>query len=113
MGIQSYAKDLKPSKRGELEITDLNKMYLQDDSLYVEKMNRGYAWLDTGTHNSLLEASQFISTIENRQGLKIGCIEEIAYRKGWIGLDQLTSSIEKYKNSEYALTLEKTLQTKF
>lgn len=105
--VVSYAKDLKPSKRGELEITDLNKMYLQDDSLYVEKMNRGYAWLDTGTHNSLMEASQFISTIENRQGLKIGCIEEIAFRKGWISKNMLTSLAKKYLNSPYGSYLNK------
>ena len=105
--VVSYAKDLKPSKRGELEITDLNKMYLQDDSLYVEKMNRGFAWLDTGTHNSLMEASQFISTIENRQGLKIGCIEEIAYRKGWISKDTLSSLANRYRNSPYGSYLKK------
>lgn len=105
--VVSYAKGLKPSKRGELEITDLNKMYLQDDSLYVEKMNRGFAWLDTGTHNSLMEASQFISTIENRQGLKIGCIEEIAYRKGWISKDTLSSLANRYRNSPYGSYLKK------
>lgn len=105
--VVTYAKALKPSKRGELEITDLNRMYLQDDSLYVEKMNRGYAWLDTGTHNSLMEASQFISTIENRQGLKIGCIEEIAYRKGWISKNMLSSLAKKYLNSPYGNYLNK------
>jgi glucose-1-phosphate thymidylyltransferase len=83
------AKQLQPSKRGELEITDLNKKYLEGNQLYVERMNRGYAWLDTGTHESLLEAGQFIATIENRQGLKVACPEEIAFKKGWIGLKDL------------------------
>ena len=83
------AKQLQPSKRGELEITDLNKKYLEGNQLYVERMDRGYAWLDTGTHESLLEAGQFVATIENRQGLKVACPEEIAFRKSWIGLKDL------------------------
>ena len=82
------AKQLQPSKRGELEITDLNKKYLEGNQLYVERMDRGYAWLDTGTHDSLLEAGQFISTIENRQGLKVACPEEIAFKKN--GLTNMT-----------------------
>ena len=87
--VVDLARNLKPSARGELEITDLNRLYLDQGRLNVEIMGRGYAWLDTGTHDSLLEAGQFIATIEKRQGLKVACPEEIAYRQGWIGADRL------------------------
>ena len=87
--VVDLAKTLKPSPRGELEITDLNRLYLEHGRLSVEIMGRGYAWLDTGTHESLLDASQFIATLENRQGLKVACPEEIAYRQGWIDAAQL------------------------
>ena len=87
--VCDYAAALKPSRRGELEITDLNTCYLEDGSLHLEKMGRGYAWLDTGTHESLVEASTFIETIEKRQGLRVCCPEEIAYFNGWIDDDQL------------------------
>ena len=87
--VVGLAKTLKPSPRGELEITDLNRLYLEQGQLSVEIMGRGYAWLDTGTHESLLNASQFIATLENRQGLKVACPEEIAYRQGWINASQL------------------------
>jgi len=87
--VLDIAAGLKPSQRGELEITDVNRTYLQIGALYVEKLGRGFAWLDTGTHESLLEASSFIETIEKRQGLKVACIEEIAYRMGYIDADQV------------------------
>jgi glucose-1-phosphate thymidylyltransferase len=97
----SFAKSLKPSTRGELEITDLNRRYLEAGDLRVETLGRGHAWLDTGTHESLLEASQFIETIERRQGLKIGCPEEIAFHKGWIDAAQLKALAEPLRNSGY------------
>jgi glucose-1-phosphate thymidylyltransferase len=87
--VCDFASELKPSQRGELEITDLNRRYLEDDSLHLEQLGRGYAWLDTGTHQSLMEASNFIQTIENRQGLKVCCPEEIAYVNKWIDAEQL------------------------
>ncbi|WP_298051648.1 glucose-1-phosphate thymidylyltransferase RfbA [uncultured Paenalcaligenes sp.] len=103
-------RDLKPSPRGELEITDLNKLYLAQDQLHVEIMGRGYAWLDTGTHDSLLDASQFIATIESRQGLKVACPEEIAFRQGWIDAEQLNrlaTPLAKNGYGQYLLGLLK------
>lgn len=103
-----FAKSLRPSARGELEITDLNRCYLKARKLKVVTLGRGHSWLDTGTHETLLEASQFIETIERRQGQKIGCPEEIAYTKGWIGAAQLRTLAEPLKNSgygEYLLSL--------
>jgi len=96
-----YAKQIKPSWRGELEITDLNRVYLKHEHLSVEIMGRGYAWLDTGTHESLLRAHQFIQTIEHRQGLKISCPEEIAFRKKWISADQLEGLAMPMANNDY------------
>jgi glucose-1-phosphate thymidylyltransferase len=96
------AKSIKPSNRGELEITDVNKIYLENKKLYVEVMGRGYAWLDTGTPYSLLEASQFIATLEKRQGLKVACPEEISFRKGWINESQFENLIHTSKNNEYS-----------
>ena len=99
--VVQKAKTIKPSDRGELEITDLNRLYLQEDRLNVELMGRGYAWLDTGTHESLLEAGMFIQTIENRQGLKVACIEEIAYQNGWIDKEQLIKLAQPLKKNQY------------
>lgn len=102
------AKGLKPSKRGELEITDLNRLYLNENRLNVKLLGRGFAWLDTGTHDSLLQASNFIATIEQRQGLKVSCIEEIAFKKGFIDKDQLielAKPLSKNQYGQYLLSL--------
>lgn len=107
--VVDLAKSLKPSPRGELEITDLNRLYLGQKSLTVEVMNRGYAWLDTGTHDSLLDAGQFISTIESRQGLKIACPEEVAYRQGWIKASQLEDLAKPLLKNQYGEYLMKVL----
>jgi len=96
-----FARQLKPSPRGELEITDLNRLYLAQDLLHVEVLGRGTAWLDTGTPDALLDAAQFVQVIERRQGLKIACLEEIAFRQGWIGLDEIRAQIAKYGGSSY------------
>ncbi len=95
------AKNLKPSKRGELEITDLNKLYLQEQNLNVELLGRGFAWLDTGTHHSLLQASQYVQTIEENQGIKIACLEEVAYRMGFLSIDFLRDRAVNYPNNDY------------
>jgi len=98
--VVEFAKSLKPSHRGELEITDLNKIYMKEDKLNVEILKQDFAWLDSGTHESLLEANQYIATVEKRQGHKIACIEEIAFRKGWVTKDNLLSlADEKYNNN--------------
>jgi glucose-1-phosphate thymidylyltransferase len=99
--VVSKAKSLKPSARGELEITDLNRLYLEEDRLSVRLLGRGFAWLDTGTFDSLLQASNYIATIEQRQGLKISCIEEIAYKKGFISREQLLELAEPLKKNHY------------
>jgi glucose-1-phosphate thymidylyltransferase len=99
--VVEIAKSIKPSSRGELEITTVNQQYLKEQSLKVQTLQRGFAWLDTGTHDSLSEASTFIEVIEKRQGLKVACLEEIAYRKGWIDKMQLTKLAEPMKKNEY------------
>jgi len=110
--VVKLAKTLKPSSRGELEITDLNRLYLMQKKLHVEVMGRGYAWLDTGTHESLLEASQFIATLENRQGLKVSCPEEIAYRQKWIDANQLEKLAQPLLKNKYGQYLFRILTEK-
>jgi len=107
--VVDIARTLKPSPRGELEITDLNRIYMEMGKLHVEIMGRGYAWLDTGTHESLLDASQFIATIEHRQGLKVACPEEIAYRKGWIDAAQLELLAAPLSKNGYGKYLKRVL----
>ncbi len=99
--VLQIAKDIKPSPRGELEISDINQIYLESGNLNVETLGRGYAWLDTGTHESLLEASQFIQTVEKRQGLKVGCLEEIAFEKGFISQHQLLNQAKTLEGTSY------------
>jgi glucose-1-phosphate thymidylyltransferase len=99
--VVEFARNLKPSARGELEITDLNRLYLEAGDLYVEQMGRGYAWLDTGTHDSLLEAGEFVRTLQHRQGVQIACLEEIAFEMGFISADQARAAGEKFKKTAY------------
>ncbi|MFZ3117825.1 MAG: glucose-1-phosphate thymidylyltransferase RfbA [Variovorax sp.] len=110
--VVEFAKSLKPSPRGEFEITDLNRLYLEQGQLNVEIMGRGYAWLDTGTHESLLEAGQFIATLEHRQGLKVACPEEIAYRLGWIAAAQLEKLAKPLSKNGYGQYLMRILKEK-
>ena len=108
--VVKYAKSLKPSPRGELEITDLNKKYLQLNQLSVSTLGKGFAWLDTGTPKSLLEASHFVDTVEKRQGIKIGCIEEVAYKNHWISKKQLKKLSQEMRNTSYGKYLEKIIK---
>ncbi|WHP04499.1 MULTISPECIES: glucose-1-phosphate thymidylyltransferase RfbA [Acinetobacter] len=108
--VVEISKNIKPSHRGELEITDVNNIYLQQQELNVELLGRGFAWLDTGTHDSLLEASQFVQTIEHRQGLKVACLEEIAFYNGWINKEQLLIRANFFKKTGYGQYLLKLYQ---
>ena len=108
--VVEYAKTLKPSSRGELEITDLNKIYLEKQKLNVEKLGRGFAWLDTGTHNSLMRASQYVQTVEENQGIKIACLEEVAYRMGYISKEKLKIVISQYVDNEYLDYVKKLIE---
>jgi glucose-1-phosphate thymidylyltransferase len=99
--VVDYARNLKPSSRGELEITDLNRLYMEAGDLYLEQMGRGYAWLDTGTHDSLLEAGEFVRTIQHRQGIQIACLEEIALHQGWISAEEARAAGERFKKTAY------------
>ena len=99
--VVEFAKEVKPSARGELEITCLNEMYLNHNKLNVERLGRGFAWLDSGTHESLLEAAQFVETIEKRQGFKVACLEEIAFNNGWLNIEQVKAVAEKMKKNNY------------
>jgi len=108
--VVEIAKNIKPSERGELEITDVNRAYLEQKSLNVEMLGRGFAWLDTGTHDSLLEASHFVHTIEQRQGLKVACLEEIAFNNGWIDRAQLAEQAERLKKTGYGQYLSNLLR---
>lgn len=111
--VVEYAKNLKPSPRGELEITDLNRIYLEDSSLNVELLGQGFTWLDTGTHESLVEATNFVKTIETHQHRKIACLEEIGYLNGWIGKDQLLTDIEPLKKNQYGQYLMDVMNGKY
>ena len=108
--VVEYAKRVKPSVRGELEITALNQMYLEKEALSVEMLGRGFAWLDTGTHESLLQAAQFVETIEKRQGYKIACLEEIAFNQGWLSRNDLLIQAENLKKNSYGLYLKELLK---
>lgn len=111
--VVEYAKNLKPSKRGELEITDLNRIYLENDNLNVELLGQGFTWLDTGTHESLVEATNFVYTIETHQHRKIACLEEIAYLNGWISKEELQKSYELYQKNQYGKYLKDVLEGKY
>lgn len=110
--VVDIAREVKPSERGELEITSINNAYLERGDLRVERLGRGFAWLDTGTHDSLLEASQYVQTIEHRQGLKVACLEEIAWLQGWLSDDELAAAAEALKKTGYGQYLKQRLQAR-
>ena len=107
--VVGMARDLQPSARGELEITDLNRLYMEAGDMYVEQMGRGYAWLDTGTHDSLLEASEFVRTLQHRQGIQIACLEEVAFEQGFITADQARARGEMFKKTAYGRAILKAI----
>ncbi len=111
--VVEYAKTIKPSARGELEITDLNKIYLENQTLNVVRLGRGFTWLDTGTHESLVDATDFVKSIESHTHRKIACLEEIAYRNGWISKEQLVTAYELYKKNQYGEYLKEILEGKY
>lgn len=111
--VVSYAKNLKPSKRGEYEITDINKLYLEDKRLHVEVLGQGFSWLDTGTHESLVEATNFVRTMETHQHRKIGCLEDIAYQNGWISREVLLEKIQEMRGNEYGTYLQDVIDGKY
>ncbi len=111
--VVEYAKNLKPSKRGELEITDINRLYLEDNSLNVELLGRGFTWLDTGTHESLVDATNFVKTVETHQHRKIACLEEIAYLNGWISKEEVLKVYEVFKKNQYGQYLMDVLEGKY
>lgn len=111
--VVEYAKKLKPSARGEYEITDLNRIYLENNNLHVEILGQGFTWLDAGTHESLVDATNFIKTVETHQHRKVACLEEIAYLNGWINIDQLLIACEKLKNNQYGQYLKDIIDGKF
>ena len=108
--VVELARNLQPSRRGELEITDLNRLYLESCDLYVEQMGRGFAWLDTGTHDSLLEASEFVRTLQHRQGIQIACLEEIAFEQGFITADQARARGEMFRKTAYGRAILKAVE---
>ena len=108
--VVDYARDLKPSARGELEITDLNRIYMEAGDLFVEQMGRGYAWLDTGTHDSLLEAGEFVRTLQHRQGVQVACLEEIAFEQGWITPEAARAAGERFKKTAYGRAILNALE---
>ncbi len=111
--VVKYAKELKPSERGEYEITDLNRIYLKNGDLHVEILGQGFTWLDTGTHESLVDATNFIKTVETHQHRKVACLEEIAYLNGWITKERLFEIYELMKNNEYGQYLKDIIDGKF
>ena len=109
-GVVELARNLTPSARGELEITDLNRIYLESGTLHVEQMGRGYAWLDTGTHDSLLEASEFVRTVQHRQGIQVACLEEIAFQKGYITASQALARAEFFRKTNYGKAIRRAVE---